>query len=71
MTIEHHVTVDVNTYSSVGEVLRKTAIKIGIKFFGDFGLFVKYSGISKLLDPDEMICDVLNNIQQEEIEKID
>lgn len=59
------MTVEINQYSSVGEVLRKVARTIGIKFFGDFGLYVKYSGIPRLLDADEMMCDVLNNIQQE------
>lgn len=69
MMKEHSISVNINRFSTVGEVLRKVAINIGIKFFGDFGLFVKYSGIPRLLDTDEMIFDVLNNIQQEEVEK--
>lgn len=49
--------------------MRKAAISIGIKFFGDFGLFVKYSGIPKLLDSDEKIYDVLNNIKSDESDR--
>lgn len=67
---EHFVMVDINPISTVGEVMRKVAVSLGIKFFGDFGLFVKYSAIPKLLDPDEKIYDVLNNIQSDESEKV-
>lgn len=64
MTKDNSVLVEVSNYSSVGEVMRRLALKIGIQYFGDFGLFVKYSGVPRLLDEDELICDVLSNIQQ-------
>lgn len=60
---ENTITIQVGPLSTVGEIMRKIALAINIKFFGDFGLFVKYSGIPKLLDTDERIYDVLNNIK--------
>ena len=64
LTKNHAFLVEVNSTTTVAEVMRKVGLSAGIKFFGDFGLFVKYSGVPRLLDADEYIFHVVANIQQ-------
>ncbi len=62
---EDYISINISKNTTINEVLQEIAVSFKINSLRDFGLFLDYQDIPRLLDRDEKLKQVLDDIGYE------